>query len=109
MFILTGSNRNTVTHTADFNIYDLDWNRHNEYVSEYYINDVVVKKPVQFDQMLSYARILSAGFPEVRVDFYESENGDVLFGEMTFTNFAGRCEVFSELFLNECGQQIKLC
>ena len=38
--------------------------------------------------MLEYAKILSSGFPEVRVDFYDTPE-QVYFGEMTFTNGGG--------------------
>lgn len=42
--------------------------------------------PVCMDEMIAAARILSADFPFVRVDFYE-ENGHPVFGELTFTPY----------------------
>lgn len=41
-------------------------------------------KPAWFDEMIDMARKLSAGEEYVRVDFY-CVNGNILFGEMTFT------------------------
>ena len=38
--------------------------------------------------MKRLASVLSKGFPEVRVDFYEVD-GKVYFGEMTFFHFGG--------------------
>ncbi len=40
--------------------------------------------PKEFEKMKSSAKILSEGFPHVRVDFYESPEGQPLLGEMTF-------------------------
>lgn len=42
--------------------------------------------PICLDEMIDAARILSADFPFVRVDFYE-ENGRPIFGELTFTPY----------------------
>lgn len=57
--------------------------------------------------MVSGASCLSKGFPEVRVDFYEVQ-GRLYFGEMTFSSFAGRMTYYTEGFLKELGDQIKL-
>lgn len=46
------------------------------------------KKPKMFDEMFRLARVLSEGFAQIRVDFYES-NGKVYFGEMTFFDGSG--------------------
>lgn len=45
-------------------------------------------KPICFEKMKDLAKMLSLGFPHVRVDFYEV-NGRVYFGEFTFYHFAG--------------------
>ncbi|MBR3079603.1 MAG: glycosyl transferase [Prevotella sp.] len=45
-------------------------------------------KPQNYGLMISLAEKLSAGIPEVRVDFYEV-NGNILFGEMTFFSQMG--------------------
>lgn len=45
-------------------------------------------KPTHFNEMKEVARKLSEGFPHVRIDLYEA-NGNVYFGEMTFSHFSG--------------------
>lgn len=47
-----------------------------------------LEKPKNFDKMVEYARILSADFPHVRVDFYNID-GQIVFGELTFHNASG--------------------
>lgn len=105
--ILTVSNRNTEEHTMDLNYFDLQWNRKNECISEHYRNTAIVEKPINLSRMLDYASVLSQGFPQVRVDFYEI--GDkVYFGEMTFTSAAGRMDCYTNETLLDMGKQIKL-
>lgn len=48
----------------------------------------VTPKPERFEEMIRLASILSEGFAQVRVDFYEL-NGSVYFGETTFTSGSG--------------------
>ncbi len=64
-------------------IYDMEWNAHPEFFEKNtgfsYIN-----KPESFEKMVEYAKILSAPFPFVIMDFYEIEAKPLL-GEMTFT------------------------
>lgn len=45
-------------------------------------------KPHNFDEMLKVARILSEGFPHVRVDLYNI-NDKIIFGELTFYDGSG--------------------
>ena len=47
-----------------------------------------IECPLGFEEMKKYAALLSKGFPEVRVDFYDV-NGRVYFGEMTFYHWGG--------------------
>lgn len=75
-----------------FDFYTIDW----EWipVKQHYPNSKkAIPKPKQWDEMLNCARILSRGIPQVRVDFYINNLGQVIFGEMTFCHFAG-CEAF---------------
>lgn len=46
------------------------------------------EKPERFEEMKKLAEKLSAGFPHLRVDFYEVE-GKIYFGELTFFHFSG--------------------
>lgn len=44
--------------------------------------------PESYPDMLRMARVLSAGIPQVRVDFYDVD-GKAYFGEMTFFHWSG--------------------
>lgn len=70
------------------NVYDLDWNLQNwnQYTYGNYKGDI--GKPKNFEKMIEISRKLSKGFSHVRVDLYNID-GDIFFGEMTFTNGAG--------------------
>ena len=46
-------------------------------------------KPAHFEQMLALAEALADKFPQVRIDFYETPDGRVLFGEYTFYHWSG--------------------
>lgn len=50
--------------------------------------EVLPQKPMNFDEMIKLAQKLSAGLPEIRVDFYEV-NGKTYFGELTLFHHAG--------------------
>ena len=41
--------------------------------------------------MVGIAEILSKDFPYVRVDLYHLNDGQIKFGEMTFTPSSGQC------------------
>lgn len=69
------------------NIYDMAWNL-QDYKVNYPQFDHEVAKPETLDEMIKCASVLSEGFAFVRVDFY-SVNGNVYFGEMTFTPQGG--------------------
>lgn len=56
--------------------------------SEYAPIDRELKKPENFDQMVTIAEKLSEDFPHVRVDLYNID-GKILFGELTFYNASG--------------------
>ena len=63
--------------------------------------------PQHLKEMLEAAARLSAGFPEVRVDFYEA-GGRLYFGEMTFSAYGGKMDFHTPGFLLELGRQCKL-
>lgn len=54
-----------------------------------------IDKPSNFDEMIQLSRVLSKGFPFVRVDFY-SIKGKTVFGEMTFYPSDGRKDFIPE-------------
>lgn len=100
--IFTVTGRDIQAHSAYYAFYDTNWERHQEWLSEPYRNDIFVRKPMRIDDMLSYARSLSQGFPQVRVDFYEIQ-GQIYFGEMTFTSACGRMDYLSSEVLVTMG------
>lgn len=101
------ANRDNSSHSIDLNYHDLDWARHENYVSEEYRNKFVCPKPANLSKMIEYASKLSIGFPEVRVDFYNI-HGKVYFGEMTFTASMGMNLRYTQDVLNELGDQCLL-
>ena len=71
----------------NFYHYDQNWNR-LIYQKEELEKDDNIKKPQNLALMIELAKILSQGFPHVRVDFYNVD-GKVFFGELTFFNQSG--------------------
>ena len=65
------------------NFYDLDWNL-LPFTRVYPNTSRPVKKPVNFGKMVEIAEKLAKPFPFVRVDFYESAEGRLYVGELTF-------------------------
>ena len=64
-------------------------------------------KPTKLDNMIEIAEKLSKAFSFVRVDFYILPNGDIKFGEMTFTPAAGLCNFPKEMDI-EMGNKLEL-
>lgn len=62
------------------------------------------EKPKNYEKMIEYSRILSKGFPHVRVDFYNIE-GKIIFGEMTFFNASGYFSFKPDSFDFELGEK----
>ncbi len=92
------------------NVYDLEWNLRKDcsvYNEKVHDGEGLVPRPKNLERMLSIASDLSAGFPEVRVDFYDID-GKIYFGEMTFTTDAGHIKNYSQDYLNELGDLCEL-
>ncbi|MEA4994954.1 MAG: ATP-grasp fold amidoligase family protein [Petrimonas sp.] len=104
--ILTTSNRfKSGVHIGN---YDLDWNYHPENLitsSTHPLEHKPLIKPKKFKEMLGIAESLSQPFPQVRVDLYNI-NGQIYFGEMTFTALGGLMNYFTEDFLLEMGNHV---
>ena len=78
--------------TNIYNIYYTNWTISNiEIASEKYIITNTFKKPINFEKMLEYARLLSSNFCYCRVDFYEV-NKTIFLGEITFTPFNSKVQ-----------------
>lgn len=79
--------RETDNTTIDW--YDLEWNLQNfQEPKQYAHSEKVHEKPSKFDDMVRFAKQLSAGQPFLRVDFY-CINTQVFFGELTFFPTSG--------------------
>lgn len=76
------------------NIYDLDWNLQpwTQKIPNY---DGDVPKPKNFEEMCKIAHVLCQGFSHVRVDLYNVD-GQIYFGEMTFSNGGGHDPIIPE-------------
>ena len=89
-------------------IYDTEWNRLNYTTNTYPEFDYEIPKPKKLKEMIKISQLLSKGFALVRVDLYILNNGDIKFGELTFTPTSGTY-VFSPLNQNRIfGDLIKL-
>lgn len=83
--------------------YDVSWNKLDlHYREKTEIRDV--RKPNNLEQMLSVATKLSKDFDFVRVDLYNS-NGQILFGELTFTPAGGNFRFKPESWDMRLGQR----
>lgn len=70
------------------NVYDLNWNIQPWIFEGRESTPQPVGKPKNFDKMVNIATQLSKGFSHVRVDLYNVD-GEIYFGEMTFTSAGG--------------------
>lgn len=85
---------------------DKDWNI-TQIGSDKYFDGTLVNKPRKLNDMIESAKILSEGFPFVRVDFYETEE-KIVFGEMTFTPAAGLANYYSQHGLEYLGSKLNI-
>lgn len=106
-FIMTCANRKE--HSLDLMLYDREWKAYPEYMNyggEYPKCDVI-PKPKEFEKMLQIAEHLAKPFPILRVDLYNI-NGQIYFGEMTFTSLGGLMNYYTPEFQKLAGDMIKL-
>lgn len=85
LFIAT--DRQTEGEETKFDFFDMDFN-HLDVRNGHPNADIPPEKPICFDEMRQLAEKLSAGIPQLRVDFYEVD-GKVYFGELTFFHWTG--------------------
>lgn len=107
-YIWTCTNR--VLGSTYVSMFDRDWNYHPEmsiFNKHYREAKALVPKPAKLKEMLEVAEKLSAGFPEVRVDLYYTNN-KIYFGELTFTSLGGTMDFYTEKALLEMGNLIDL-
>lgn len=78
-----------------------------EAVNEGYKSSLEIKRPDNLEKMLEVAEKLSADFPFVRVDLYET-GGKIYFGEMTFTPVGGHIQYLKQDYLLALGNEVTL-
>lgn len=90
--------------------YDLEWNYHPENMrmsGHFSAEKEPLPRPRQLERMIHVAQMVSRPFPQVRVDLYEAE-GQVWFGELTFTSLGGMMNYYTPAYLKEMGNQVSL-
>jgi hypothetical protein len=88
-------------------MYDLEWNPTKWTNDAHHKAGIVTKRPENLNEMINITGILCAGFHHVRIDFY-SVNGQIYFGEMTFTSASGLEHFEPEEWNLKLGDMIKL-
>jgi len=85
--------------------YDMKWMLVDVKYGDYH--PTLVEKPAQFDEMVSIAKKMSAGFPFVRVDFF-NVNGRLILSELTFDSGDGHRKFQPTSFDEELGSYFKI-
>lgn len=88
-------------------LYDLDWNPIEATIGYPKKAGYETERPQNLAEIIRVARILSEGFPLVRVDLY-SVNEKIYFGELTFYHASGYQKFSPEEFGAYVGQLIEL-
>lgn len=89
------------------NVYDLDWNFIDFYMTSPNDKNVKIEKPKKLDLMLQLAKKLSHNIPFLRVDFY-SINSNIYFGELTFFPGSGMIDFHPKEYDKIVGEMLKL-
>ena len=89
LYIHVIGDRDFQKHIAREAFFDADWNMQSFTSNVYPRYENTIKPPAGLQEMLKIAEVLSKDFAYVRVDLYELEDGNIKFGEMTFTPGSG--------------------
>ena len=87
-FLFVATDRDNPSEETKFDFFDVQW-RHLDIRNGHPNAAVPPAKPAHFARMLELAEALAGDFPQVRIDFYETPDGRVLFGEYTFYHWSG--------------------
>ena len=90
---------------SHISFYDLAWNRLDVRYGEH--PNCEVDKPRDIEDMLNISRILSAGFPFLRVDFFETQE-HLYVAELTLYPGGGQTPLHPESFNLEMGIRFTL-
>ena len=89
------------------NVYDLNWNFVDFYMTSRNDKNVNIPRPQQLDKMLEFARRLANDTIFVRVDFY-SINEHLYFGELTYHPGCGMIDFHPDKYDMVLGEMLKL-
>jgi len=87
--------------------YDMEWNKLPFYKVSGEFYEKELKKPKNFDKMVTLARDLAQDLPFSRIDFY-SVMGKIVFGEVTFYPSDGKSDFVPNKYNTIIGDYIKL-
>lgn len=93
--------------SAQFGIYDSNFNKLNVDRCDERHQEKALSKPKNYDKMKLVAEQLSKEFPHVRVDLYNI-NGDIYFGELTFYDGSGYMSFKPDSFDEELGRNFNI-
>lgn len=86
--------------------YTIDWKRVYMRKGEEQF-DFDLPKPANYEKMIDYAKKLSEGFPQVRVDYYEVDN-KLVFGELTFSSNGSVQSNYYDEYIKSLGRELIL-
>lgn len=89
------------------NTYDLDWNLISMNMGHPHNPDIILEKPINFEEMISVAKKLSEDFIFVRVDLYNVD-GKIFFGELTWIPMGGNGIITPLEYEYTLGNMLKL-
>lgn len=101
------ADRDLVKKSKKMCFFDKNWHPLDYCIDEYKTSADRFKKPSTLSSMFEIAEKLSEPFPFVRVDLYEIE-GEVIFGELTFTPAGGRSKAYTDKCDEEFGRLLVL-
>lgn len=93
--------------TARMSFFDMNFKITTCKRTDYKLLDYTPQKPVNFEKMKEFAKILSKDIPHVRLDFYEI-NGKLYFGELTFSTCSGYVSFEDEEWNYKLGSYIDI-
>ncbi len=93
--------------TASMSFYDMDFKLLSCKRKDYKLLNYIPKKPITFEKMKEYSKLISSNIPHLRVDWYEV-NGKLYFGEATFFTNSGFIPFEDEKWDIKLGKMIEL-
>ena len=93
--------------SAQFGIYDREFNKLDVDRCDERHQEVALPKPQKYERMVEVAERLSEGFPHVRVDLY-NVMGQIYFGELTFYDGSGYMQFSPDSFDFDMGEKFEI-